>query len=254
MAIRIVLKPATKIRLRKVVVTAVWLGAGAGLVGAAFIFSFYTAMKIEMRSTEVTVPDLATLSLEEASRITDPLELRLEVADHRHDLKVASGLILQQEPGPGASVRRGRRVKLVMSLGGRVLEVPDLTGKAARAVEFELLRDGYTPGDQARAHSREAPADRVVAQTPLSESPAVPGTRVHRLVSAGPREPAYVMPDLTGLSGTAARRWIRTCGFRAGPVREIRADKVRSGQVVGQSPPAGYPVRSRQIVELSVAR
>ena len=128
MAIRIVGKPATKIRLRRVAVTAVWLGVGAGLVGAAFLSSFYMAMKIEMRSTEVTVPDLATLSLEEASRITDPLELRLEVADHRHDLKVASGLILQQEPGPGASVRRGRRVKLVMSLGGRVLEVPDLTG------------------------------------------------------------------------------------------------------------------------------
>ena len=254
MAIRIVLKPATKIRLRRVAVTAVWLGVGAGLVGAAFIFSFYMAMKIEMRSTEVAVPDLTNLSMEEASSITDPMDLRLEVADHRHDLTVASGKILQQDPVPGASVRRGRRVKLVMSLGGRVLEVPDLIGKAARAVEFELRRDGYTPGDEARAHSSEAPAGSVVAQAPLSESPAVPGTRVHRLVSTGPREPVYVMPDLIGLSGTAARRWIRSYGFRPGPVREIGGRKSPRGQVVGKLPPAGYPVPSKQIVELSVAR
>jgi len=254
MAIRIVLKPGTMIRLRKLGVLALWLSGGGALVGSAFIFSFYMAMKIEMRSTEVTVPDLATLSLEEARRITDPMELRLEVADHRHDLSVASGCVLQQDPTAGASVRRGRRVKLVMSLGGRVLEVPDLTGKAARAVVFELNRDGYAPGDQARAHSREEPAGYVVAQAPLSESPAVPGTRVHRLVSAGPREAVYVMPDLTGLSGTAAQRWIRLYGFRIGPVREIRAGKVRPGSVVGQSPPAGYPVRSKQTVELSVAR
>lgn len=240
--------------MRKIGILALWIFGGGALVGAAFIFSFYMAMKSEMRSTEVKVPDLATMSMEEASKITDPMDLRLEVADHRHDLKVASGKILQQDPVAGASVRRGRRVKLVMSLGGRVLEVPDLTGKASRAVEFELLRDGYTPGDQARAHSREEPAGRVVAQAPLSESPAVPGTRVHRLVSAGPREPVYVMPDLIGLSGTAAQRWVRSYGFRVGPVREIRAGKERKGQVVGQSPPSGYPVPSKQIVELSVAR
>jgi serine/threonine-protein kinase len=254
MAIRIVIKPATRVRMRKIGILALWLFGGGALIGAAFIFSFYMAMKIEMRSTEVAVPDLTSLSMEEASTITDPMDLRLEVADHRHDLTVASGKILQQDPVAGASVRRGRRVKLVMSLGGKVLEVPDLTGKAARAVVFELRRDGYTPGDEARAHSREAPAGRVVAQAPLSESPAVPGTRVHRLVSEGPREPVYVMPDLIGLSGTAAQRWIRSYGFRVGPVREIGARKVRQGQVVGQSPPAGYPVPSTQVVELSVAR
>ena len=254
MAIRIVLKPSTRVRLRKQGILALWLVGGSALVFGAFLFSFYMAMKIEMRSTEVAVPDLAGLSFEEASEVTSLLELHLEVADHRHDPSVASGKVLQQEPGPGASVRRGRRVKLVMSLGGRVLEVPDLTGKAARAVSFELQRDGFTPGDQAWAHTREVSTDRVMAQTPLSESPAVPGTRVHRLISKGTRAPVYVMPDLVGLSGTAARRWIRSYGFRVGPVREIRSGNMRPGQVVGQLPPAGYPVRSKQIVELNVAR
>ena len=254
MAIRIVLKPAMKIRLRKWVRTALWLGGGGAVVGFTFVFSFFLAMKIEMRSTEVIVPDLATLTMEEARRVAAPLDLLLEVADHRHDPAVPSGRILQQEPLSGSSVRRSRRVKLVMSLGGKVLEVPDLTGKAARAVEIRLRRDGFVPGDEARTYSAEVPADRVLAQAPPSESPAVPSTRVHRLISAGPRDVVYVMPDLTGLSETAARKWIGQYGFRVGTVRKIRSHGRRAGEVVGQIPLSGYPVRSREVVDLGVAR
>ena len=67
MAIRIVIKPATRVRIRKIGILALWLFGGGALIGAAFIFSFYMAMKIEMRSTEVAVPDLTNLSMEEAS-------------------------------------------------------------------------------------------------------------------------------------------------------------------------------------------
>jgi len=254
MAIRIVLKPAVKLSLRRWVKTGLWVAAGGALVGFTFVFSFFMAMKIEMRSTEVIVPDLASLTMEEARRVAAPLDLLLEVADHLHDPAVASGRILQQEPASGSSVRRSRRIKLVMSLGGKVLEVPDLTGEAARAVEIRLRRDGFVPGDQARAYSREVPADRVLAQDPPSESPAVPNTRVHRLISAGPRDKVYVMPQLTGLSETAARKWIRQYDFRVGTVRKIRSYGRKTGEVVGQSPLSGYPVRSRQVVDLGVAR
>ena len=62
------------------------------------------------------------------------------------------------------------------------------------------------------------------------------------------------MPDLTGLSRTAAERWIRVCGFRIGAVRRVPSDSASPDTVVGQLPLAGYPVRSREIVELTLAR
>jgi hypothetical protein len=43
--------------LKKAAIWSLWIGGGGALVGAVFVFSFYAAMRVEMRSTEVAVPD-----------------------------------------------------------------------------------------------------------------------------------------------------------------------------------------------------
>jgi serine/threonine-protein kinase len=232
---------------------AVWVLGGSVLVGGVFAVSFFTAMRVEMRSSEVAVPDLAGLSLDAATKHVEPLDLVLEVVDQRNDPRVPSGRVLEQMPPPGASVRRGRKMKLILSLGGKVLTVPDLTGHAARAVAIELQQEGFTPGDEARVHSYELEAGKVLAQVPAVDSTVVPNSRVHRLVSDGPLPARWVMPDLTGKSRSDAERWISLCGFRRGIVRRVAAAGLAPGTVVAQLPQAGYPIRSKDIVELAVA-
>jgi len=255
MKIRLVVPtPEARLKLRRLARIALWTAAGGCLVLGVFAVSFYLAMRVEMRSTEVTVPDLRGVDLDEAHRMVEPVELVLQVDNQRHDPAVPSGHVLDQVPPPGASVRRGRKVKLIVSLGGEVLEVPDLVTHAARAVEIELRQEGFIPGDEARVYRTEAETGVVIAQVPPAGSPAVPNTRVHRLVSDGPRTATWVMPDLTRLSREEAERWIRTSGFRRGAVRRVRMSGHVSDSVVGQLPLAGYPVRSRDVIELTVAR
>lgn len=246
--------PNVRRQLRRVAVVAAWILGGGALVAAVFGFSFYFAMRMEMNSTEVKVPDLTGATLEDAARLVEPRDLVLQVVDQRHDPAVASGRVLQQTPPPQASVRRGRKVKLVISLGGRVLVVPELVGHASRAVEIELRQEGFIPGDEARVYSWSAAQGAVLAQVPPAQTPAVPNTRVHRLVSDGPPVATWVMPDLTGLSRGSAEHWISTSNFRRGAVRRVRMDGRPSGSVVGQLPLAGYPIRSRDVIELTVAQ
>jgi serine/threonine-protein kinase len=219
-----------------------------------FSVSFYLSMKGEMRSTQVVVPNLKGLPVEEVAAVVEPLGLTVEVADESHDPSVPSGRVLDQRPPEGSTVKRGRRVKLRVSLGGRVLAVPALAGKADRAATIELRRDGFAPGDEARIRSAAQPAGRILAQVPPAGSPGVPNTRVHRLVSDGPPTLRWVMPDLTGLPRGTAERWIADGGFRRGAVRTIGRRGARPGTVVGQSPLAGYPVEPKQVIELTVAR
>jgi len=255
MKFRIVLPtPRWNWRPRRVVLGALWLIGGAGLVLFVFGLSFYSAMRIEMRSTVVKVPELHQMTLEDASVAVEPYELVLEVVDQRHDATVASGRVLQQMPRAGSSVRRGRKVKLVLSLGGRVLEVPDLIGHASRAVEIELRQEGFIPGEEARVASLVSTPGSVIAQVPPAGTPSVPNARVHRLVSDGPPEPAWVMPDLTGLSRARAERWISLSGFRRGALRRVRMNDRPAGSVVGQLPLAGYPIHTNDIVEITVAQ
>jgi serine/threonine-protein kinase len=241
-------------RLKWSGVALVWVvGTGAGMA-VVFVLSFYLAMKMEMQSTEVKVPDLSGLTREDAVKTTVPLGLAVEVVDQRHDPAVASGRVLQQEPRPGSSVRRGRRVKLVLSLGGKILTVPELVGHPSRTLDIELTRDGFAPGYEAHVPSGEFPTGTVIAQVPPAGSSSVPGERVHRLVSSGPPEQVWLMPDLTGRQRREVERWLRESGFRIGPVRQVSRTGRPAGTVVAQLPPAGYPIRSREVVQVSVAR
>jgi serine/threonine-protein kinase len=206
-----------------------------------------------MRSTEVTVPGVTGLTLDAARRQAEPLDLVLETVDQRHDPRIPSGRVLEQMPPPGARVRRGRKMKVILSLGGKVLDVPDLTGHASRAVAIELRQEGFIPGDEARVHSYAMESGKVLAQVPAAGSTVVPHSRIHRLVSDGPLAATWIMPDLTGKSRSEAERWISLCGFRKGVVQRVPAAGPAPGTVVAQLPQAGYPIRSRDIVELAVS-
>jgi len=230
-----------------------WLGVGGALVGGVFLFSFFTAMRVEMRSTEVDVPDLSGLTLESSRELASPLDLVLEVVDQRNDPRVPSGRVLEHLPPAGASVRRGRKMKLILSLGGKVLSVPNLAGSASRAVAIELQQQGLIPGDEAWVHSYDMEAGKVLAQVPGADASVVPNSRIHRLVSLGPISATWVMPDLAGRTRREAERWISLSGFRRGVVRRVPAAGLAAGTVVAQLPQAGYPIRSKDIVELAVA-
>jgi serine/threonine-protein kinase len=239
--------------LRRAALAVTWIFGGGALVAVVFVAAFCTAMRVERRSTEVMVPDLRTLTVPEAEHLVTPVGLVLQVVDQRHDPSLASGRVLEQMPQQGAAVRRGRKVKLVLSLGGKVLTVPDLIGHPAREVAIELRQGGFVAGDEARVSSYDLPAGRILAQVPPAETTAVPNSRVHRLVSDGPPEPAWIMPDLTGRPRAEVEAWLVTAGFRVGAVHRVGAAGRVRDTVVAQLPLAGYPIRSREIVELSLA-
>ena len=164
----------------RLVVVGLWIIGGAGLALFIFGLSFYLAMRVEMRSTEVRIPDLAGLTLQAASDQVAPLELVLHVVEQRHDPAIPSGRVLQQMPPANAAVRRGRKVKLILSLGGRVLEVPDLLGQASRAVEIELRQEGFIPGDEARIPATGAAPGRVSCCCPWAgcKTPPAPDRKM----------------------------------------------------------------------------
>lgn len=239
--------------VKRLLSTTLWLFGGLALVGVVFVASFYLAMRVEMKSTQVEVPELRGLTMDVAKQAVAPAGLVLEVVDQRHDPRVPSGGVLEQMPRAGDSVRRGRKVKLILSLGGKVLDVPALVGEAARAVSIEMRQVGFVPGDEAHVQSATVQRGIVMAQVPPPHTKAVLNSRIHRLISDGPPTQQWVMPELTGLTRVDALRWIEENGFRAGTLRPVTSSPRARGTVVAQMPLAGYPIRGRDIVELAIA-
>jgi len=130
---------------------------------------------------------------------------------------------------------------------------PNLVGQGLRTAESSSADGGSLPVDEAHGvFSGEVPEGLVQAQVPRGK-PAVPGGACTARVGwAGRREVGDARLERT--DARRSERWIDTCGFRRGPVPDRRDRRRRPGTVRRELPLSGYPIQSRGVVELSVAK
>jgi len=202
------------------------------------IFNGVVMPRLIHSSAEVEVPDLGNLTLEQAERVLRPQGLLLSRAGERFDPSVPRGFILAQDPSPGTPVRGNRRVQVTVSLGEEFSSVPELFGESRRDAQLLLERAGLRTGGITRAPSDQVGQDLIAGSDPPAESVLPRGTPVALLLSTGPGEEAYVLPDFTGREIGGVRRQLEALGFRV-----LVPPAVPSvGPIVSQSPPPGSRV------------
>ncbi|MFQ5701120.1 MAG: PASTA domain-containing protein [Acidobacteriota bacterium] len=240
-----------------------WLAALALLAVAFFAGSLYIAVRTVFTGRELTVPDVVELSLDEARAKLNESDLYLEVTSRRYDEHVAAGVVRAQAPPPGAAIKPNRKVRVSVSLGPVKVEVPDVRGQTLRTARLQLQRQGLPVGHVTFTHERDVAPDLVIAQEPPpstdgqagdagSARSARPGWDGHLdlLVSRGPEEPVFVMPDLIDRPVSQVREFADRAGLRLGAVRTKRILAMPRGRVVRQYPQAGYPIGKHDIISL----
>ena len=93
----------------------------------------------------------------------------------------------------------------------------------------------------------------VIAQDPLPEGAGLQDAKVALLVSSGVPPRTYVMPRLAGRGENEAVAFLSRAGLKVGPVRREPRSDAQPGTVVAQDPESGYPVRSGDLITLTVA-
>jgi beta-lactam-binding protein with PASTA domain len=238
--------------LRPLVTASKLLMLGAALVLVAAVSAWLT-VRSTVSSRDVLVPDLAGLTAAEAEEALGKEGLRIEQVSERYDAGVQEGHILSQEPAPGSSIKVDRKVKVIVSLGKEGLAVPELRGGAARSAQITLRQQGLRVGDLDYSYSAREDENTVIAQDPMPGTPAGKDQRVSLLVSRGRRPATYVMPDLRGRLRSEVMHWLERAGLRAAPPRRDPGSAAPAGTIVAQRPDAGWPVRSGDVVTLTVA-
>jgi serine/threonine-protein kinase len=226
-----------------------WLVLMSGLLVALFAGSFYFTMRHVFVGREVMVPDLAGLVVDEARATLNRSELYLETAAERYDDKMPKGRVQSQDPPAGATIKKNRKVRVTVSLGPLEIAIPDLKGQTLRTAQLALQRAGVLVGRITSTHTGAA-ADVVVAQRSLPSGPGGGSAAVDLLVSRGPDDPIYVMPDLTGRGLDQVNAFVKKAGLRLGAVRREKVPGAPRGAVIKQYPEAGYPVGRQEIISL----
>lgn len=229
------------------------LVAVAGLLVTIAVFSAYYTVRHSVVGRNVEVPDLSGLTSEEASALLEKNGLVLEEAARRNDEHVELGRVLAQDPAPGAAIKPERKVKVIVSLGDKVSSIPELRGGAARKAQITLQQQGMKLGDQVYVHSGRTEENMVIGQDPLPEGAGLRDAKVALLVSSGVPPRTYVMPRLAGRGENEAVAFLSRAGLKVGPVRREPRSDAPPGTVVAQEPESGYPVRSGDLITLTVA-
>jgi eukaryotic-like serine/threonine-protein kinase len=236
--------------------TRVWGAGKIVVVGAALVATYLlfaaAAMRIALRTREVSVPDLTNRTANEATAIADNLGLTLRVDETRRpDPKVGAGRVIGQDPPAGSVARRQRTIKVWLSAGQRASMVPALIGETQRTAELRLAQDGLLLATVSEIRSAGFPQDVVVAQTPPAKSAS---GRVSLLVNRGEHGAGYVMPDLIGVNGDRAAEILRNRGFRVAVVGSNPYPGVAAGIVIRQSPQGGFQITPGEPISLEVSR
>jgi beta-lactam-binding protein with PASTA domain len=114
-----------------------------------------------------------------------------------------------------------------------------------------LLRGGLQVGEVSTVNLPDRPTDTVLLQNPKpGRGAATP--RVDVLVSAGPKEQAYVMPYLLGLNEIDVQHRLDLANLRR-KINFVSAPQWPHGAVIDQSPLAGTRIGAGTEVQLTIA-
>ena len=239
-------------RFRARLLTIGKLAVFAGALGGTFGLSAFAGMQAALKTREVTTPDLRGMSPQEAARRLGGVGLhpRMESLRRIHPA-IEAGLVAEQEPLPGVTMRRGRSVKLSLSSGPNRGEVPALIGESEAGARQRLVDNVFVLKGVSEIRSNRYPTDAVVAQEP---PPASNGEAVSLLINRGERGRTYVMPNLIGVAGDGAAEILRARGFRVTVVGDHPYPGVAAGIVIRQAPEPGLQIAQSETISLEVSR
>jgi beta-lactam-binding protein with PASTA domain len=249
---------------------------GMAMLAVALISAFIS-MRLAIHGREVEVPNLAGLTIAEASQSASSKGLSLNVENRFYSNNIAPSHVIAQSPASGATVRREWTVRVTESLGPQKVSVPNLIGQTERPASILMRRLSLDLGTVAQFPAA-GEQGIVLAQTPTPNASGIDRPRVSLLLSA-PEDPdstAYVMPSLTGLTLATAAYRASAAGVHIASIEDVNlpaptaagapagvpasaplapgptSAAVPPGTVVDQTPLAGYRVVKGEAVHITL--
>jgi serine/threonine-protein kinase len=239
-------KPATFSRWGVVLMVSILI--------VAAILSALTAMRFAIRGREVVVPPLVGKTQAEAQKLLEDRGLQLKVSSKRFSADIPEGHVVDQIPAKGTHLKTNRSVKVLVSLGDRKYAVPNLVGTSLRAAQLTLSQRRLALGNTIYAHTPEGEPSTVVYQSPSPGSLEGSDPSVQILISLGPTEQYFTMPDLIGQPAELISSRARAEGFKVAKPTYRKYPGVEPGVVIQQKPQAGYRISKSDLILLDVSQ
>jgi serine/threonine-protein kinase len=220
------------------------VAAIAGLWGGWRAFSAYLVVP------EVTVPRFVGQPLPLAQQVASSEGLALFVADRVYSTTVPAETVISQDQPPGKSVKRGRSVGVVVSLGPEMVTVPDVQRRSLIEARLMIEQARLSIGELRETFDEDVKGGFVISQDPQPGARVQRGRGLNLVISKGP--PIVEMPPLVGRPLQEARRILEELGITVREVRTMPTADIDPGIVVAQAPEPGARIRPQDRVTVTV--
>jgi serine/threonine-protein kinase len=224
-------------------------------VGVSVWFSRAIQDFLAPSAKTIAAPTLVGETLVDAISTAQRSKLQTVIVQHTASDRYPKDVVMRQDPPPGAEVREGRQISLVVSSGVQIFPMPDLRYESLREVGLDLSHFKLVLGKVKIVSSDEVPGNRVVSQDPAPLTSVRVGSVVNIELAKGGAAASIRVPDLVDLPIDDARaaaadahvhlgQIVWTPFGRSGPAR---------GVVVRQNPGPNAVIDPSQLVSLQVS-
>ena len=139
-------KPPQRMNLRERFEWVLRMALLVFILASASFLSAITAIRFAIHGREVVMPNLVGKKAADAEKLLASKGLGMKVADRVYS-DLALNQVVRQSPAPGVHMKVTQQAHVVLSLGGRQVNIPGLEGKSLRAARIELLGTGLQMGE-----------------------------------------------------------------------------------------------------------
>ncbi len=216
--------------------------------GASVRQNDLVTVRISKGAQPIVVPNLVSLTVDEARQKLARLNLTLTIAEKTENDTIPADVIASQDPEPSATVAPNATVSVIVSTGASSTTVPNVVGLDAAAAQAALTGAGF---EVAVSYTVDAanPTGKISLQKPEADAKA----KKHSKVTIFWSVPGSI-PDVAGRPLDEAKQMLIASGYQIGNIAETADSSLEPGHVVRTEPEAGSALKPGESVNITVVK
>lgn len=233
-----------KIIIISVIAAVVVIGAIVG------ILVYNNSKKQAEENKEIEVPNLVGRVYDEVVEEYSKQGIEIIKDKVEYSSEQPEGSVISQTPEKGTKTK-DKKIKVVVSKGQKMVEVPDVTGKDIKVATYELEDTLGFKIEREDVVSEKVASGIIILQDAKKGETLPYGSTIKLQVSKGDGKETVVVPNVLGKTESDAKSVLEALGLTVSV--KYSEDKTKSnGVVIAQSYPQNQTLKQGTLVEITV--
>ncbi|MGW2565604.1 Stk1 family PASTA domain-containing Ser/Thr kinase [Streptomyces sp. NPDC001537] len=220
------------------------------LVGAILIGKYAFSGNGGVGNDKVDVPNLVSLSQSDAENQLSNIGLKVGTVKKQPCEDQSKGTVCSQDPGKGATLKKGEAVNLVVSTGAPKVLVPDVTRLQYDQAKAQLEKKGFKV--EQKTQESDQTEGLVLSQDPKGGAEKEKGTTITLTVAKAAE--TVPVPNVAGQSCDQAKSALQAVGLNGQCVNAPTTDDNQVNKVISTNPGIGTQVKKNTAVQISIGQ